>query len=196
MTTPFATVTNLRETLNEIGAVINPDEDIVMLYLTSHGSRNHRLSAELPPLTLVELTPPGLKTLLDEAQIKWRIIVVSACYSGGFVEPLRDEHSLIITASQSDRSSFGCDEHSDATFFGEAFFQQALASGATFIQAFELAKVNVGERERREGHAPPSNPQMFVGEQMAEKLATLRRSGRGSGLTARTPALFHPVAAR
>ena len=36
--TPVATVTNLRETLNEIGATIDVEHDVVMVYLASHGS--------------------------------------------------------------------------------------------------------------------------------------------------------------
>ena len=40
----------------------------------------------LPPLELAPLTAPALARLLDDAGIKWRIIVVSACYSGGFID--------------------------------------------------------------------------------------------------------------
>src|SRR5205809_4912599 len=56
LSAPFATVTNLREALNEIGGAIDVDNDVVMLYLASHGSRDHRLAATQPPLSLVELT--------------------------------------------------------------------------------------------------------------------------------------------
>ena len=44
LTTPFATVTNLRETLNEIGAAIDAEDDVVMVYLASHGSRDFTLA--------------------------------------------------------------------------------------------------------------------------------------------------------
>ena len=58
--TPIATVTNLRATLNEIGGVINPDEDVVMVYLASHAGRDHVLDIALPPLELAQLTPAAL----------------------------------------------------------------------------------------------------------------------------------------
>ena len=148
LTAPFATITNLRETLNEIGAAIDSEDDVVMVYLASHGSRDFRLSAEQPPLSLVELTPPGLRQLLDDSGIKWRIIVVSACYSGGFIEPLQDEHTLIVTASRADRTSFGCGQDSESTFFGEAFFQKGMASEGSLTAAFDVAKVRVAARER------------------------------------------------
>lgn len=184
LTVPFATVTNLRETLNEIGAIIDPEDDVVMLYLVSHGSSDHRLTAEQWPLSLVELSPKGVKQLLDDAGIKWRIIVVSACYSGGFIGPLQDDHSLVVTASQTDRISFGCGDRSDSTFFGEAFFQQGLAKADSIEAAFEMAKVRVDQRERGAGYTPPSNPQIFIGDAMAEKIKTLRQRG-ASGTTAR-----------
>jgi hypothetical protein len=186
LTAPFATITNLRETLNEIGAAIDADDDVVMVYLASHGSRNFRLTADLPPLTLVELTPPGLRQLLDDAGIKWRIVVVSACYSGGFIEPLQDDHTLIITASRADRTSFGCGKGSASTYFGEAFFQKGMASADSFAAAFDLAKARVAERERDERFSPPSDPQWWIGPAMADKLAGLRKRGAGSGVMTRS----------
>ena len=191
LTTPFATITNLRETLNEIGAAIDAEDDVVMVYLASHGSRDFRLNADLPPLSLVELSPAGLRQLFDDAGIKWRIIVVSACYSGGFIEPLMDDHTLIITASRADRTSFGCGQASDSTYFGEAFFQKGMATSATFAAAFDTAKVRVAERERDTGVSPPSEPQWRIGPAMAGKLTGLRRGGPASGLMTRLPASTH-----
>ena len=185
LTVPFATITNLRETLNEIGAAMNSDDDVVMVYLSSHGTRDFRLSASQPPLSLVELTPPGLRQLLDDAGIKWRIVVVSACYSGGFIKPLQDENTLIVTASRADRTSFGCGEQSASTFFGEAFFQKGMAGADSLTAAFDIAKARVSEREREGGYAPPSEPQWWIGSAMAEKLAGLRRGGTPSGVTTR-----------
>ena len=57
------------------------------------------LEVSLPPLELAPLTAPALRSLLDDAGIKWRIIVVSACYSGGFVDALQDDNTLIVTAA-------------------------------------------------------------------------------------------------
>jgi len=179
---PFATVSNLRATLSEIGDIIDPDQDVVMLYLSSHGSRDHQLSVEFPPLQLDQLAPDDLKDMLDSAGIKWRIIVVSACYSGGFVDPLKDDYTLIMTASAADRTSFGCGSESDATYFGDALFGHALRTEDSFVKAFELAKARIAEREQAEKRRP-SEPQLFVGKEMAAKLPRFeaelraRRSG-------------------
>ena len=172
---PAASVTNLRETLNEIGASIDLEQDVVMVYLASHGSRDHVLEVALPPLELAPLTAPALRGLLDASGIKWRIVVVSACYSGGFIDALKDDFTLVLTASAADRTSFGCGNESDSTFFGEALFQRGLAQSETVLGAFEAAKMRVAERETAGGFTPPSNPQIFIGSAMAEKLKELDR---------------------
>ncbi len=176
--TPIATVTNLRAALNEIGGAINAEEDVVMLYLASHGSKNHTLQISLPPLDLAQLTPSSLRSMLDDSGIKWRIIVVSACYSGAYIDALQDERTLVMTASQADRPSFGCSPSSDATYFGEALFQQGLTKADNILAAFDLAKKRIAEREKAKGYLP-SNPQIFVGAKMAEKIAELDRRGAG-----------------
>ena len=147
--TPFATVTNLRETLNEIGAAIDADEDVVMLYLASHGSARPRARRRAAAARRSsQLTPAGLRQLLDDAGIKWRIVVVSACYSGGFIEALQDDHTLVITASRADRRRSAAAIASDATYFGEALFQKGMAHADSLAAAFEVAKMRVAERER------------------------------------------------
>ena len=59
----MATVTNLRETLKEIGATINPDEDVVMLYLAGPAARDGSLEVAMPPLDLAPIVPSVLGTL-------------------------------------------------------------------------------------------------------------------------------------
>jgi hypothetical protein len=169
---PLATVSNLRASLSVIGDLIDREQDVVMVYLTSHGSRNHQLAVSFPPLELEQLAPETLKQMLDDAGIKWRIIVVSACYSGGFVEPLKDNFTLIMTASSADRTSFGCGSSSDATYFGDALFQHALRFEDSFVKAFQNARERIAAREKSE-HRRASDPQMFVGSEMAAKLPKL-----------------------
>ena len=57
----MATVTHLREALEEIASAINPDEDIVMVYLAGRSNADGSLRVSLPPLGLVQLTGPGLR---------------------------------------------------------------------------------------------------------------------------------------
>jgi len=171
---PIATASNLRSTLAHVGNTINTEEDIVLLHIATHGSNDYRLVLDLPPLELAQLTPSALARMLADSGIKWKLIVISACFSGGFIEPLKDENTLIITAADAFHSSFGCDYDSDYTWFSQAFYDEALRETFSFVEAFEAAKETVGDRERAEGY-PPSNPQMFVGKAMRRKLAALEK---------------------
>jgi hypothetical protein len=171
---PIATGSNLRATLAHLGNVINTDEDIVLLHIATHGSDDYRLALDLPPLELAQLTPSALARMLADSGIKWKVIVISACFSGGFVEPLKDDNTLIITAADAFHSSFGCDYESDYTWFSQALYDEALRDTFSFVEAFEAAKETVGDRERAEGY-PPSNPQMFAGDAMKKKLAALEK---------------------
>lgn len=169
---PLATVSNLQAVLQHLGEAMDSEEDVLMLYLTSHGSEQHELSVEFWPLPLNDITPQRLRSMLDEAGIKWRVIVVSACYSGGFVEALKDEHTLVATAAAADRQSFGCGNDNDFTYFGEALFHDALQRGGTLPQAFEQARQAIGAREQRE-KLEPSQPQLYVAPLLEEKLGEL-----------------------
>jgi hypothetical protein len=166
---PIASATNLSRALKRVGESMNADEDTLFLFLSAHGYRDHRLSAVQPPLELAPLTPTALARMLQDSGIKWRVIVVSACYSGGFIEPLRDDNTIVITASSAERSSFGCEAGRDFTYFGEAYFRDALAQTRSFTRAFELAKTIVTEREGKE-KLEPSLPQMWVGRAIGDRL--------------------------
>jgi hypothetical protein len=166
---PIASVTNLARALERIGKAMNADEDVLVLFISAHGDREHRLSAWQPPLELTPLTPTALARMLHDAGIKWRVVIVSACYSGGFIEPLRDDNSIVITAAAPDRTSFGCEAGRDFTYFGQAYFRDALAKTTSFTEAFEIARRLVTEQEAAERLAA-SLPQISVGGAIAELL--------------------------
>ena len=166
---PIASVTNLGHVLEALAQRMDAEEDILFLYLTSHGTETRDLSVRLQPLRLNRLQPEDLRRLLDRAGIKWRIIVVQACFSGEFIDALRDEHSLVITASRRDRASFGCNDTRTHSYFGEAFFDRQLRERRSFLEAFDGAKALVTEWER-EGGYPPSEPQVAIGAGIATKL--------------------------
>jgi len=172
---PVASVTALSRVLNELGEVMNVDEDVLFLYMTSHGSENHRFAMQFAPLQLRDIEPQMLRNMLDQSGIKWRVIVISACYSGGFVRALEDEHTVVITASDAHHQSFGCGTQSDFTYFGRAYFDQALRQTTSFIEAFTAARARIADLERAEALAP-SNPQMSVGMQIEQKLRELSQT--------------------
>jgi hypothetical protein len=171
-TLPIASATNLRAALEQVGELMDADEDILFLYISTHGSENGELSVELPPLELTQIRPAALARMLHSSGIKWKVVVISACFSGSFIEPLRDDNTLIVTATDERNQSFGCDNGGDLTWFGKAYFDEALRGTRSFTEAFELARAAVAQREREQKLAP-SNPQIYVGAAMRDKLRGL-----------------------
>lgn len=170
--TPIATLTNLRAALREFARRMNRDEDVLFLFLTTHGDEQHRLEVELWPLVLDPITPQALADAVKESAIKWKVLVISACYSGGFVEALRDPYTVVITAADAQSTSFGCAHENDWTYFGEAYFQHGLRRTRSFIEAFELARQRVAQREQAE-RLTASHPQLHSGEAIRERLQAL-----------------------
>ncbi len=171
---PIASVTSLRASLERVAEVMDRNEDILFLFLTSHGSETHRFSLDFWPLQFHELGPSKLRALLDESGIRNRVVVVSACFAGGFINTLKDENTLVIAAAAPDKNSFGCSNEAEWTYFGKAYFDEALRETYSFVEAFEIAKAVIAEREKNEGYKP-SDPQMALGEGIKAKLLTLQR---------------------
>lgn len=171
---PIANVTTLSAALKRVAAQMNGDEDVLALFMTSHGSEKHEFTLSHYPLQFNKLDPAKLRAVLDESGIKHRIVVVSACFSGGFIDALKDDHTLVITAARHDRQSFGCSNEADWTYFGNAYFNQALRSTHDFIAAFDTAKQAVADREKKDGYEP-SEPQIAIGEAIKPKLAELAK---------------------
>lgn len=173
---PQASYDNLADTLQRIGEVMDRREDALLLFLTSHGTEQHELYVQFGPGDDADydtITPKELRGLLDDAGIRNRVIVLSACYSGGFVPALKTPDTLIITAARRDRPSFGCGNTASATYFGRAWLIDALARTTDFVESYRLATAEITAREQAEGEAP-SYPQLYVGARIAPLLQRWR----------------------
>ncbi|MBU1331113.1 MAG: caspase family protein [Gammaproteobacteria bacterium] len=157
---PLATRENLARAIQTLAERSGP-EDVVFLYLTSHGSASHALNLDQPRLQLADLAARDLATLLQPLADRHKVVVISACYSGGFIPPLKDDKTLIMTAARSDRVSFGCSEEADFTYFGRALFADALSQTDDLQKAFDLAAAHVAEREQADGFEA-SQPQLWA----------------------------------
>ena len=166
-----ATVEALAATLQAETKKMNGDRDILFLILTSHGSQeglavNAGRSAET-------LKPSNLAGMLKRTGIRYKIVIISACYSGVFIPPIADVDTLVITAADANHSSFGCEDKAKWTYFGDAFFNIALRQTSNLKEGFLLARSLVSKRELRQGFEP-SHPQMAGGGNV-EPLLMARR---------------------
>lgn len=177
-TAPLATADNLCRMIEEAAARMDPEEDVLLLFLTSHGKRG-LFSLRRPGLAPESLRPEALDRMLDESGVRWRVVIISACHSGSFIPALRDRRTLVLTAAAADRTSFGCKDENHFTYFGKALIDEELRRTHSFLAAFEAARGAIAAREAAEGFAP-SLPQAYVGEEMRAKLDELeRRLGAG-----------------
>ncbi len=172
---PLASLTNLRATLKGMAQKMDLDKDILFLFLTSHGSPTHEFALRLPPLVLNQITPATLASALAQAGIRRRVILVSACYSGGYLDALSGPQTVVMTSARSDRTSFGCGGDFETTYFGRAYLLEALNQHKDLLKAFQSAERSVSKREIKEGQLA-SYPQVRVGEQSLAMLAQWKRS--------------------
>lgn len=164
-TQPMATRISIERALAKIGQQMNPDSDVLFLYMTSHGAPDIFELAD-DPVDMQSVDPQWLREALDRSGIRWRVIVISACYSGSFIPALQSPDTLIITASSADRASFGCSNEAEYTYFGKAFFDEALRTERSFKGAFDKANQQIDTWEKVQGF-PASQPQFKLGQNMA-----------------------------
>jgi hypothetical protein len=171
---PWATNQNLKAGIQAIARQMDRDNDVLVVYLSSHGGDDFKLASQNPPLEVSELTPQMLRSMLDEAGVRNRVIAVSACFSGGWIEPLSGENTLVMTAADATHTSFGCGSLSELTFFGRALFDEQLRKTYSFEAAFAAAVPIIKQREV-EGQKPDgfSNPQIAIGNGIRPVLASL-----------------------
>ncbi len=165
---PLANSRNFAAAVHAIGAVMDKDNDVFVLVMTSHGERSG-FALQLPG-GIAELTPQQVAAALDAEGIKNRVVIVSSCFSGIFVPPLANDNTIVITAADDNHTSFGCAPERDWTYFGDAFFHQSLHPGADFENAFDHARILIHGWEMMD-QATPSNPQGSFGRALVAKLA-------------------------
>jgi len=163
---------DLAEALTGAAAAMNRDEDVLVLYTTSHGSPDAGLNFRDPARGAAVIAPAKLAAMLDQTGAKNRLIILQACFSGQFVPVLAGPRTVVATASSSMKSSFGCSAGNDWTFFGYALINQAMRQPDSFIRQFRRAFVTiVGWEERLQ--VVSSSPQIEVGSETAGWLAAL-----------------------
>jgi len=175
-THPWATPLNLQRAIKALAGRMDRANDVLVVYMTSHGARDFKLAASHWPLEVLPLSPAELRAALDQAGIRHRVIAVSACYSGGWVDVLADDNTLVMTAADATHTSYGCGQLSELTFFGRAMFDEQLRSTHSFEEAFARAVPVIQQREIDAGKDDGfSNPQIRVGANIAPVLRALEQ---------------------
>lgn len=168
---PHGSLTSLTIALARIAELMDPVEDVLVLYVTSHGL----------PTGIVyyygdqgygTMSPLRLSNLLGELRIVNRLLIMNACFSGTFVRGLSSPTSVVVTAAAADRSSFGCSPTNDWTYFGDAFVNRSLRRPQPLAAAFDQARTKIAQWEA-DIAMMPSEPQIDIGRQAARWLDAL-----------------------
>ena len=164
--------TDLKSVSDTLGQAHYLSSEGCLIYLTSHGN----------PAGIVfgtrMLTPAMLAGLLDRTcGQKPTIAIVSACFSGVFVEPLIKPNRMIVTAARGDRASFGCGETDFYTYFDNCFLSQ-IGEAQDFVRLASQIQSCIAVREQITGVSPASEPQVYIGPQLRPVLALLQLERR------------------
>ena len=168
---------HLSQALARAGALMDRDEDVLVLYTTSHGTPHEGLNFRHDKLGSAVIAPPQLAAMLAVPGFQNRLIILQACFSGQFIPALAAPRTVVATAASSMNSSFGCSASNDWTFFGHALVNRAMRTPDTFARQFRRAVVAIIGWEKKVGIAP-SNPQISIGSETASWLAALDQRAR------------------
>jgi hypothetical protein len=168
---PHGSIDALIVSLARIAELMDSEEDALVLYTTSHGL-DLGLAYHYGDNGYGVLSPARFKSVLEELGIKRRILLLSACFSGVFVDPLASDDTAILTAAASNRSSFGCAPENDWTFYGDALINNALRSPQSLEEAADEA-VNLVAKWEVEKRLIASLPQTRIGKGVGSWLPAL-----------------------
>lgn len=142
-----------------------------LLYFTSHGVPNAMVFGDAP-----RMTPDMMANIVRSAcGARPTVVIVSACYSGIFVNALAAPNRMVLTAASRERTSFGCGADETYPWFDGCVIE-TLPTASDFLALAAGTRACVARKEAALGATPPSDPQMFVGAEMQLRLPTLRFS--------------------
>ncbi len=164
-------IETLLVSLAHIAQLMDGEEDVLVLYTTSHGTKLG-LAYHYGDYGYGFLSPARLSEALEQLGIKRRILILSACFSGVFVPELASADSAVLTAASSERSSFGCQAENDWTFYGDALINRAMRQPVPLDEAAQTANRTVAGWETRQ-RLLASLPQISIGSGVSEWLPEL-----------------------
>jgi len=160
----LATLNNIARAF--VGLRINQKVDKCLLFMTSHGIKNFGfyLSAGYEG-ERGAITPDQLSQILDATCGQApTVLLISACYSGQFIQKLARDNRVIMTAAIKDRPSFGCSTDTTYTYWDECLLDN-LSQNDTWEELYEDVKSCITQKESRLGFQP-SLPQAFFGKKV------------------------------
>lgn len=163
--------TSASDALDGLNAAATRGTAGCLLYFTSHGAPNAMVFGEAP-----RMTPDIMANMVRSAcGTRPTVVIVSACYSGIFVNALSAPNRMVLTAASRERTSFGCGADETYPWFDGCVIE-TLPNATDFLSLAAGTRACVTRKETEHGVNLPSEPQLFVGAEMQLRLPTLRFS--------------------
>jgi len=163
---PFATTTNLALIFDRLASWSHAQPMSLTVLVSTHGSPG-ALSVNIGNRYHQPLRTAQLNSWLDRLHPRTQVtLLLSACYSGSFVDALQGPNRMILSASDADRSSFGCNYHEKNTWFIGQLLGPHFAPQSTWNEVFTSTRTGVEAQERALRMSPPSNPQIRSAESL------------------------------
>lgn len=138
------------------------ERDACLIHMTSHGTREgfYLRRGE-------DITPSALNKILDQTcGERPTVLLISACYSGVFLErSMLKPNRIILTAARKDRTSFGCSAEEQYTYWDKCLID-SLPGADTWQSLYGAINKCVTAKESK-GKFVPSLPQAYFGEEVA-----------------------------
>lgn len=147
-----------------LGAVSSYGSTGCFFYITSHGTE---VGVVLAGDLRYMLKPDELVDMLRRGCGKRpTYVVISACHSGTFLtDAMRGPLTAVITAARTDRSSFGCSDDQEYTYFDGCFLEH-FPQAVDWTGLYNSITTCVTDLEAETGMSPPSEPQFHLGAGM------------------------------
>lgn len=159
---PQATAENFELVMTKVAEVARP-QDRVMLLIATHANPG-TLNINVGGKNTAPLTARTLSDALAPLGKTPTLVVLSACYSGAFIKPLQSPNRVVLTATDTYKTSFKCQYPGEHTFFADALFNQAGAEQLSVTDWMGTAQKAIQTQEKRR-RLPASTPKMFVGDE-------------------------------
>jgi hypothetical protein len=147
------------------GRLTGPSGAGCFVFITSHGQRNEGLFLKRARMMLA---PGHLDAVLDRGcGDRPTVVITSGCYSGIYADNrnMRRDHRIVLTAARADRTSFGCSNEYQFTFYDNCLLD-SLRRGAAWVAIAHRVRACV-ERREEQVNALPSFPQTFFGARVS-----------------------------
>jgi hypothetical protein len=151
--------TNIKNAFSRLAPA---QSDGCFVFITSHGVPRRGLFMKAVDGTL---NPRDLDRLLDQSCAKKpTVVIASGCFSGIFASgwSMPAPNRTILTAAQSDRTSFGCNARRRFTIFDQCVLEN-LEPRQPWKAVMNRVRDCVSRSEHEMNFSPPSNPQMYIG---------------------------------